>query len=110
MCGINQLSPGAYLLRGDLFPSIISVSVYCFLLLLGLTMDTSDNQGTGDWEIHIRSAALASTLVQLSQVRRGKAQPVSPSHRRNHGRRGTAQSLLGYRVHSSDNCRVRHLP
>ncbi|KAH9997714.1 hypothetical protein BJV74DRAFT_826047 [Russula compacta] len=25
MCGINQLSPGAYLLRGDIFPSIISV-------------------------------------------------------------------------------------
>ncbi|KAH9968618.1 hypothetical protein BC827DRAFT_267140 [Russula dissimulans] len=25
MCGINQLSPGAYLLRGDLFPAIISV-------------------------------------------------------------------------------------
>jgi hypothetical protein len=28
MCGINQLSPGAYLLRGDLFPTIISVSVH----------------------------------------------------------------------------------
>lgn len=25
MCGINQLSPGAYLLRGDLFPTIISI-------------------------------------------------------------------------------------
>ena len=29
MCGINQLSPGAYLLRGDhLFPAILSVSVH----------------------------------------------------------------------------------
>ncbi|KAI9512521.1 hypothetical protein F5148DRAFT_973492 [Russula earlei] len=25
MCGINQLSPGAYLLRGDLFPAILSM-------------------------------------------------------------------------------------
>ena len=25
MCGVNQLSPGAYLLRKDLFPAIIAV-------------------------------------------------------------------------------------
>jgi hypothetical protein len=25
MCGVNQLSPGAYLLRKDLFPAIVAV-------------------------------------------------------------------------------------
>ena len=64
MCGINQLSPGAYLLRGDLFPSIISVSVYRLVILVELIADLySDNQGTGDGEVHIRSPAFAYTLV-----------------------------------------------
>ena len=39
MCGINQLSPGAYLLRGDLFPTIISVSVYRPFVLVELIAD-----------------------------------------------------------------------
>ncbi len=34
MCGINQLSPGAYLLRGDLFPAIISVGLHHHLFLV----------------------------------------------------------------------------
>jgi len=37
MCGINQLSPGAYLLRGDLFPAIIAVCLHCLSLVVGLT-------------------------------------------------------------------------
>ena len=54
MCGINQLSPGAYLLRGDLFPAIISVSVHRLFVLVELIADIhSDNQGTGDGEVHI---------------------------------------------------------
>jgi hypothetical protein len=36
MCGINQLSPGAYLLRGNLFPTIISVSVLRLFILVEL--------------------------------------------------------------------------
>jgi hypothetical protein len=64
MCGINQLSPGAYLLRGDLFPTIISVSVHRLFVLVELIADIhSDNQGTGDGEVHIRSAAFAYALV-----------------------------------------------
>lgn len=64
MCGINQLSPGAYLLRGDLFPTIISVSVTPSTLFVELIADIHlDDQGTGDREVHIRSVAFAYTLV-----------------------------------------------
>jgi len=33
VCGVNQLSPGAYFLRRDLFPGMVSVSV---LFLFGV--------------------------------------------------------------------------
>ena len=62
MCGIDQLSPGAYLLRGDLFPTIISVSEHRLFVLVELIAYLGD-QGTGDGEVYIRSAAFAYTLV-----------------------------------------------
>jgi hypothetical protein len=86
MCGINQLSTGAYLLRGDLFPAIISVSELCLFLSVVGSLQTLDNQGTRDREVHVRGVAFAYTLVQLSQDGCGKAQPFPPPHRRNHGR------------------------
>ena len=105
MCGINQLSPGAYLLRGDLFPAIIAVCVHCLSLVLGLT-ETSDDQGTGNGEIHLRSVAPTCTAIQFSQVGCGQAQPLSPSHWRNYRCSGVAQGVLGSRVRCRGNCEV----
>ena len=73
MCGVNQLSPGAYLLREDLFPAIVAVR-WRRLHLSGLAdPQIAVDQRAGDGEIHVRGAPPACTVVQLSQVGRCEA-------------------------------------
>jgi hypothetical protein len=75
MCGINQLSPGAYLLRGDLFPSITSVGVLLLFVLVeliaGIQIITGRETGRFTFE-----ALLLLTL--LSNFHKSDAAKLNP--------------------------------
>lgn len=57
VCGIGQLSPGAYLLRRDLFPAIATVSAYRITRLKKLNIPV-DNKIPRNRTIRLRSFSI----------------------------------------------------
>lgn len=75
MCGINQLSPGAYLLRGDLFPAIISVSVHRLFAFVELIANIQIIRGQETGRFTFEALLL---LTLLSNFHKSDAAKLNP--------------------------------